>query len=658
MTKNTLKHPPPPPPVIKSEEGGQIQFPNKNDVLSGRGGRINNHEGNGNVYFRKLVAGVKVTYISKRKLDKAWIAADIVDQIRKLDPPGRFLKEDPGSGLWQEVGDERARRKTGQALREDAPDLREEMEVQDRSNYMMTAQQHPYGMMPMDPIAGGMYPGYAPMPYPPGAMYYPQMYPPQYPGQYPLPPPPHMPQAPPSTMPQAAGPAGAAPFPAPTMNPYMYPPAPMYPAPVHMPVVTPPPIQPRPPTQAQAQQAQPQQQKEPTNAPGEVSTSLSTTKTGSSNFTGISDISADTDLLALMGSEEHQKKLDIKEQKNVPKLPAIKIKVDDTNTNPKRSPAPVGTSYNSTISQLTTDTQAMFLSNLASSVVTATALPIGNQNHSSTTVTCDNTEELSEYQHNIKVPIKDPAPHNTTTHAAAPRAASSRRNQWREQLKQNVSHFTDLLPPNQHKQQAAQEPTSQEYTQKKHEFLPMEEDISSRSLRLSSFIARTNGVSNRASNSSSSKSSGRWSNNYLFSSSIMSELSLASQNLPKDSLKSFRKSSSMTDLDAHTINTSSNNSADTRGSVNRGHIEDFCLASTTMDKSMAESTASSWVKGYNPLASDLNPWMSESNRSMFSEISMDLLALDLAGDNFFCLTSVGNKSVIMDLNHITTKQGI
>ncbi len=37
----------------------------------------------------------------------------IVQEIRKLQD--KFLKEDPDSGLWYEIGDERALKKAGQA---------------------------------------------------------------------------------------------------------------------------------------------------------------------------------------------------------------------------------------------------------------------------------------------------------------------------------------------------------------------------------------------------------------------------------------------------------------------------------------------------------------------------------------------------------------
>merc|ERR1712107_172158 len=40
------------------------------------------------------------------------------------DPPGRFLKEDPASGRWYEIGDQAATRKASQALREKSSEFR------------------------------------------------------------------------------------------------------------------------------------------------------------------------------------------------------------------------------------------------------------------------------------------------------------------------------------------------------------------------------------------------------------------------------------------------------------------------------------------------------------------------------------------------------
>jgi hypothetical protein len=95
-----------------------------NDVLCGRGGRINSHTGN--IQFREIIASLKKDYLAKttKKLEKAHIAAKIIYDIRSMEPPGRFLKEDRDTGLWFDIGDAKAIKKAGQALREDAPDIR------------------------------------------------------------------------------------------------------------------------------------------------------------------------------------------------------------------------------------------------------------------------------------------------------------------------------------------------------------------------------------------------------------------------------------------------------------------------------------------------------------------------------------------------------
>ena len=60
------------------------------------------------------------SYTEKRSL-----AAEIVQKIRELDPPGRFLQKRPSStdtaasnGDWEEVSDETAIRKANQAMRD------------------------------------------------------------------------------------------------------------------------------------------------------------------------------------------------------------------------------------------------------------------------------------------------------------------------------------------------------------------------------------------------------------------------------------------------------------------------------------------------------------------------------------------------------------
>lgn len=121
---------PPLPPIPPGHDSHDVRKPHPHDVLSGRGGRINSHPGN--VRFREIVDANKRRYLDPRtkKVDKARIAARIVSDIRSSDPPGRFLKVDPDTGLWVEIGDEKAWKKTGQALRESGPEIRAERQAQ------------------------------------------------------------------------------------------------------------------------------------------------------------------------------------------------------------------------------------------------------------------------------------------------------------------------------------------------------------------------------------------------------------------------------------------------------------------------------------------------------------------------------------------------
>lgn len=107
-----------------------IKEPHDNDVLYGRGGGTNHHEGNKR--YRKMVEGRKTDYVNSKRLDKPLVALEIIRQWRAQDPPGRFLKLDDATGLWNDVGDKRAREKTSQALREKAPQLRKQQEDEEK----------------------------------------------------------------------------------------------------------------------------------------------------------------------------------------------------------------------------------------------------------------------------------------------------------------------------------------------------------------------------------------------------------------------------------------------------------------------------------------------------------------------------------------------
>lgn len=95
--------------------------PTSNDILSGRGNFVNNHGGNRK--FRSLVANQRLEYVAAPKDFKPLFAKKIIDALKSLNPPGRFLQQDPDTKLWHELDEKRAMAKTRQALREGAPEV-------------------------------------------------------------------------------------------------------------------------------------------------------------------------------------------------------------------------------------------------------------------------------------------------------------------------------------------------------------------------------------------------------------------------------------------------------------------------------------------------------------------------------------------------------
>jgi hypothetical protein len=98
-------------------------FYGENDVLSGRGGGTNVHLGNR--HFRAMINLHRSSYLKARKNDKPAISRAIVQAIRAKG--GNFLKKCETTGLWFEVGDDVAREKTSQALRQRAPEMRKKL---------------------------------------------------------------------------------------------------------------------------------------------------------------------------------------------------------------------------------------------------------------------------------------------------------------------------------------------------------------------------------------------------------------------------------------------------------------------------------------------------------------------------------------------------
>jgi hypothetical protein len=132
--------------VPPSKEG--IKFYSRNDVLCGRGGGTNVHPGNRR--FRDLINANRRAYLKARKNDKPAISRSIVRTIREMN--GRFLKKDEKQGLWFEIGDDGAREKTSQALRQRAPEMRkilfddEHRQQQQQQQEMMMRSQQLMGM--------------------------------------------------------------------------------------------------------------------------------------------------------------------------------------------------------------------------------------------------------------------------------------------------------------------------------------------------------------------------------------------------------------------------------------------------------------------------------------------------------------------------------
>lgn len=107
------------------EQKTNIRAPRDQDVICGRGNFANYHTGN--AYFRNLVQSYKIDYVACDKADKKKYSKMIYDTVRNLKPPGRFLKFDPITNTWHDIGEKKALDKTRQALREGAPEIMKEL---------------------------------------------------------------------------------------------------------------------------------------------------------------------------------------------------------------------------------------------------------------------------------------------------------------------------------------------------------------------------------------------------------------------------------------------------------------------------------------------------------------------------------------------------
>lgn len=92
-----------------------IAEPGPNDRLFGRGGPINQHPGN--VRYRQLIDDKRRKFkAAKTKDDQERVVREVISEWRALDSPGRFLKQDEHTKLWNDVGDEEAMEKIFQTF--------------------------------------------------------------------------------------------------------------------------------------------------------------------------------------------------------------------------------------------------------------------------------------------------------------------------------------------------------------------------------------------------------------------------------------------------------------------------------------------------------------------------------------------------------------
>jgi len=87
-----------------------------NDVLCNKGGYTNTWPGN--IFYRSLVKSNYFKYKTTKRDNKLLISHSIVQEVRSLNPPGRFLQLDEITGLNWDIGDDAARSKTSQCFRD------------------------------------------------------------------------------------------------------------------------------------------------------------------------------------------------------------------------------------------------------------------------------------------------------------------------------------------------------------------------------------------------------------------------------------------------------------------------------------------------------------------------------------------------------------
>ena len=109
-----------------SNKTNGIRTAENEDILSGRGAGINAHPGN--AFFRKLIQSNQQRYANADPAEKK----RIIKEIHKIAlSHGRFLKHDLENDAYIELTFEESRKKTAQALRENAPSIKKQLQVEE-----------------------------------------------------------------------------------------------------------------------------------------------------------------------------------------------------------------------------------------------------------------------------------------------------------------------------------------------------------------------------------------------------------------------------------------------------------------------------------------------------------------------------------------------
>lgn len=90
----------------------------ENDILLGRGGKNNMHVGNEKL--RERARKVADQYHRSSKKEKSYLSRTLVQQVKEMDPPGRFLRRNTKENHWDDMTDDedKCREKCAQVLRD------------------------------------------------------------------------------------------------------------------------------------------------------------------------------------------------------------------------------------------------------------------------------------------------------------------------------------------------------------------------------------------------------------------------------------------------------------------------------------------------------------------------------------------------------------